>query len=161
MDKDNEYPWGAAFFDDLVYVTYRKNGYIRIFDISDPANPNEVGIISDGLKWPWNMVISGDYMHVTDYVVGVSTYDISDPRNPVRTDRLGHHYAVDLDHQGGFLYEGHYGSLRILNCRHSSEAPKGIVTVKYHSVICPQVIPADFTMMRIRLMLNLSKYLRP
>jgi hypothetical protein len=132
FDNDGENAWGVAILDDLAYVSYR-NRIIRLFDISDPANPNETGLLYENLVWPWNMLISGDYMHVADYKGGIMTYDIADPQNPVMVDRMNHSLAVDLDLQGEFLYEGHYGSLKIHDCRHSSQAPLGRVTVRYNS----------------------------
>jgi hypothetical protein len=131
FDKDDEYPWGVALYNEIAYVSYR-NKFVRIFDISDPENPIEQGMVYDDLKWPWNMLISKDLMHVADYKGGVITYDISDPVHPVQIERLNHSLALDLDLQGEFLYEGQYGSLKILDCRHSSQAPEGIVTVKYN-----------------------------
>lgn len=132
-DEDGENPWGVALMDDLAYVSYI-DGFIRIFDISDPFSPQEVGIVYDDLKQPWNMLISGYYMHVTDYGRGVKTYDIRDPLNPIQIDKLVHAFAVDLDLQGEYLYEGEFGHLNILDPRHSSQAPMSIVTVRYNSL---------------------------
>jgi hypothetical protein len=142
-DLPGENPWGVALMDHLAYVSYR-NGFIRIFYLPDLENPMVVNTISDGLKWPWNMVISGTYFHVADYKGGVSTYDITWPFLPILKDRLSHNYAIQLDLKGEFLYEGHFGSLRVLNCRHSSQAPRSIVTVRYNSVTGPRITRIDF-----------------
>jgi hypothetical protein len=156
-----ENPWGVALGDSLAYVSYR-NGFIRIFYIPNVDDLIEVNIVSDGLKWPWNMLISGSYLHVADYKGGVSSYDISRPTSPVLVDRLNHNYAVQLDLKGEFLYEGHFGSLRVLDCRHSSQAPWGIVTVRYNSFPGPHVIPHVYGMTDKNLsMLDLTGVKKP
>jgi hypothetical protein len=141
-----ENPWGVALMDKIAYVSYR-NGFIRIFYLPNLENPLEVKTISDGLKWPWDMIIDGTYLHVADYKDGVKTYDISWPLFPVLKDNLSHNYATVLDLKGEYLYEGHFGSLRIYDCRHSSQAPLNIMYVRYNSIWGPRVRPLDYGLM--------------
>jgi hypothetical protein len=142
-----EKPWGVALLDKIAYVSYR-NGFVRIFYLPNLENPMEINLISDGLKWPWDMLIDGSYLHVADYKGGLRTYDITWPVFPILMDNLTHNYATVLDLKGEFLYEGHFGSLRINDCRHCSQAPRNVVNVRYNSNPGPRVRPLDYGLVK-------------
>ena len=84
--------------DDDIVSSYNDWGYLRLFDITDPANPVEVGRFGtentftdplngpptpDGIYSVHNPLVEGDLVFASWYSDGVRAIDISDPANPV------------------------------------------------------------------------------
>ncbi|MBC7116446.1 MAG: hypothetical protein H5T93_05375, partial [Pseudothermotoga sp.] len=65
---------------DYAYVADDRYGLV-IVDISDPANPQQVGRLDTG-GWAEDVVISGDYAYVANWGNGLVIVDISNPNMP-------------------------------------------------------------------------------
>ncbi len=73
---------GVDVSGDYAYVTTEGgggSGHLRILDISDPANPSEVGAYS--LGWAYGVSVSGEFAYVATYT-GLHVINVSDPTNP-------------------------------------------------------------------------------
>ncbi|HEY4486691.1 MAG TPA: hypothetical protein VJB70_03085, partial [Candidatus Paceibacterota bacterium] len=111
------------------YVTAQTDGSLSIIDVSDPANPREVGVISDnaesttvnntatGLGFANGIFVSGRYAYVTAQIDDAfSIIDVSDPANPrevgVISDNEGsttvNNTATGLDSANGIFVSGRY-----------------------------------------------------
>ena len=106
-------PVGIYVSGDYAYIGSRHDSALSILDISDPANPIEVGCIQDddpvadnddtdypdgeahALYMANEVWVVGDYAFVASYEGALSMIDVSDPTNPVEVD-----YIKD-DSQGG------------------------------------------------------------
>ncbi len=69
--------------------TNNGNGDIRVYNISNPAQPllvNRIRMSDLGLNavTPHNPVVMGNYLYVAWYQAGVQVFDISEPANPKR-----------------------------------------------------------------------------
>jgi hypothetical protein len=65
------------------------NADVRVYNITDPANPllvRSIGMNALGLNAvsPHNPVVMGNYLYVSWYQAGLQIFDISNPSNPVR-----------------------------------------------------------------------------
>src|SRR6266478_3648148 len=67
---------------------YLANGYdgLRIYDVSDPTNPTNVGHINNG-GYAEIVAVSGNYAYLANRDDGLRVYDVSDPSNPLN---VGH-----------------------------------------------------------------------
>ena len=93
----------VAVAGDYAYVANRSTG-LRVVDISDPANPVEVGFCDTGFN-AWGVAVAGDYAYVANSVAGLRVVDVSDPSNPVEVgfdDNLGN--ANDVSVVGNIAY---------------------------------------------------------
>ena len=69
----------AVVAGDYLYVANSFDG-LMIIDISEPANPTEIGHYdTNNAK---DIAIGGDYAYIADTNSGLAINDISDPRNP-------------------------------------------------------------------------------
>ncbi len=73
------YARDVAVSGGRAYVADGKSG-LRIIDVSDPANPREVGR-SEGRRSARTISVSGSYAYVGDYA-GLSVFDVSIPSSP-------------------------------------------------------------------------------
>lgn len=78
--------------------TNNGTGDVRVYNISDPANPLLVNSITmNGLKLnavtPHNPVVAGNYLYVAWYQAGVQVFDISSPANPRRVGQYDTYQA--------------------------------------------------------------------
>ena len=92
LDKpDAEYlPMCINVKGDYAYIGVGTKHGIWIFNVSDPTNIKKVGEILNG-SHIGRIAIYGDYMYAFDgyYLIA---FDISDPANPVETDRVDIRY---------------------------------------------------------------------
>jgi hypothetical protein len=56
-------------------------GGLQVIDVSDPANPQQVGSY-DTSGEALGVAVSGDYAYVAGYNAGLQVIDVSDPANP-------------------------------------------------------------------------------
>jgi hypothetical protein len=79
----------------------------RVFDVSDPAAPEEVG--SDS-TWAYGLAISGNYAYGGGYDLGLMVWDISTPTSPtVVATAPGRGIAFGVAVSGGFAYMTNVG----------------------------------------------------
>lgn len=64
-----------------LYVAAHANG-IRIFDLSDPAEPELVGSLTTGFTDAWAIDVAGSIAYVADGGGGLKIVDVSTPGNP-------------------------------------------------------------------------------
>lgn len=55
---------------------------LRIVDVSNPAEPREVGMIRTGYE-PYDVELVGDLAYVANRFRGVQIIDVADPRAPI------------------------------------------------------------------------------
>ena len=73
---------GMSFDGRYLALTVRAEG-IRIYDLLDPASPEEVGR-AEGLSAPWALAAAGDgWIYAADSSLGVVPIDVSDPTLPL------------------------------------------------------------------------------
>jgi len=72
-------------------------GYLRVWDISDPYNPIQVGATATygGADNNSGIKIFGNLALITDSAWLLQTYDISGHGNPILTDETGHNSTID------------------------------------------------------------------
>lgn len=108
----SRYANDVAVNGTYAYVTYEPTG-VRIYDVSNPADPVPVGIASNGIS-PEGILLSGHTLYVPDYYNGLHVYDISNPTNAINianTNNGGRPFDVALQSNQLFLVNG--ASLRI------------------------------------------------
>ncbi|WOO40306.1 hypothetical protein [Rubellicoccus peritrichatus] len=93
---------------NYAYVANWLDG-LRIYDISDPTNPQSVGHIDDGNDTAQGIVVTGNYAYLSADDDGVRIYDVSDPTNPtfVRTFPMSPSNDADADQvtiEGNYAY---------------------------------------------------------
>ena len=113
----------SATFDVTVsgryaYLANYDDG-VRIYDVSDPANPTNVAHINSG-GFAHDVAISGSYAFVANTTEGLQIYDISSPASPITLGPIKN-WASPADFfrvsgSGGYVYlaSGQDG-LRIYN----------------------------------------------
>ncbi|MFC1550194.1 T9SS type A sorting domain-containing protein [Candidatus Neomarinimicrobiota bacterium] len=76
--------WWIDISPDQNYVYLADfTGELRIFDVSDPLAPAEIGFIEENLVQVNHVVSSGDSIYVTDNQgIGLHVYDVSNPTLP-------------------------------------------------------------------------------
>jgi hypothetical protein len=121
-------PVAVSVDKNYAYVTtYAYNNGLKIFDVSDPNNPNLVGSINLG-EHARGVVKKGDYVYVANgwgYSSngGLRIIDVSSPANPVLVGGItsgDNTYAQTLDVVGDYAYvadgaDGGCGGLKIIN----------------------------------------------
>jgi len=85
---------------DYAYIAANSAG-LRIVDISDPANPMEVGIYSTE-NWTIGLAVGGDYAYLADG--GFRVVDVSDPANPVDVYHNPYSNARDVAVAGDYAH---------------------------------------------------------
>jgi len=60
---------------------------LRVIDVSNPAAPEEVGFYDDYVN-ATDIVLQGQFAHITAGYEGIVTYDVSDPTAPILVDRI-------------------------------------------------------------------------
>ena len=77
---------------------------VRIVDISDSANPQEVGVAT-GMELAYGIAVSGTRLFVTDpYSGALWLFDVSDPANPLEMWSQGAFSPLDILVEGNYLY---------------------------------------------------------
>lgn len=114
---------------DVVYVN--GSGGTRILDLSDPAQPVQLGSLPDG-NHSSDVYVAPDgttYLLTCDEVTGghVNVWDVSDPENPVwkskySTPTNGSTSVHNVEVKGAYAYLGYYlDQLRILDLRNPND----------------------------------------
>jgi hypothetical protein len=85
--------WDVALAGGFAYVGVSgafsdDNSSLRVFDVSNPASPVEVGFL-DTLGDVASVALAGNYVYVGDFAGGLHVVDISNPANPVKVGFLG------------------------------------------------------------------------
>jgi len=102
---------------DIAYIVERRilngqgsiGGGLRIVDISDPENPEEIGYYDESIGGISDVSVSGDYAYVVDR--DLITIDISDPENMHEVDRydtVGSASEVEVMGDYAFVAEDYY-----------------------------------------------------
>ncbi|MBL7074737.1 T9SS type A sorting domain-containing protein [candidate division KSB1 bacterium] len=95
---------------------FGNGGYLEVVDISDPANPVELGkIVTPSIVY--GVAVSGSYAYVADYWDGLRIIDVSTPSSPQEVgffDTGGEAYGVAVS--GSYAYVADYwDGLRIID----------------------------------------------
>lgn len=81
--------WGdcrsIAVLNGYLYVATAEG--FRVYDVSDPANPVEVGRVQEHYDFR-DIKASGNYLYITSYDSALVIYDISDPVRPSEVNRV-------------------------------------------------------------------------
>ncbi|MEO0070249.1 MAG: hypothetical protein ABIK18_05610, partial [candidate division WOR-3 bacterium] len=96
------------------YVADRDSG-LRVIDVSNPANPNEVGYYNT-LGEANGVAVVGSYAYVADERAGLRVISIADPAHP---NEVGYYdtpgYALGVAVSGNYAYVAdYYAGLRII-----------------------------------------------
>ncbi|MCP4414747.1 MAG: hypothetical protein GY808_19490, partial [Gammaproteobacteria bacterium] len=95
---------------------FGNGGYLEIVDISNPANPVELGkIVLPSI--PQNVTVSGNYAYVANEFDGLRIVDISNPASPIETgffDTSGRTEGIAVSGNYSYLANASDG-LRIIN----------------------------------------------
>jgi len=103
---------------------------LRIIDISDPSNPQEVGFY-DTQGRAWDVWVVDTLAYVADYQYGVRVINVAEPSSPSEVGFFDTADAsVGLFLSGNFLYVADYRSVRVLNVEDSTN----ITQVGYYYV---------------------------
>ncbi len=100
---------GLAVSDGYVYAALSKSsaseGYLRIYDLSDPETPVQKGSETISGGEPQGLVVSGNRAYVAGNNMGVGAHDISDPTDPraVGTALNSRYDYVDITVANGYL----------------------------------------------------------
>ncbi len=87
---------------NYAYVGARAAG-LRVVDISDPANPVEVGFYDSG-NWMEGVKAVGDVVYCADGYGGFDIVDVSDPTSPVLLSQTPIEAFFQLDVAGDLVY---------------------------------------------------------
>ncbi len=82
---------------DLAFMTYLQWGGqtgVRIFDISDPTDPVDVGNLPAPTGWGWQLAADGDLLYVSFAYYTFAVVDVGTPSEPVLIGELA------VDHPG-------------------------------------------------------------
>jgi hypothetical protein len=113
-------PHDVAVDGDYAYVAAQ--GAVSVFDVSTPANPVQVAII-DTPGSAEGVTVSGTYLYVADWDMGLRVYDISSPEAPAAAwsvDTPGYAYGVAVS--GTYAYVAdHAAGLRVIALSTESE----------------------------------------
>ncbi len=95
--------YGSYVVGKYAYVADFASG-LRIFDITSPKNPVQVGAYT-GISGAVSVVVAGKYAFVSDNTVGLNVIDVSSPAAPVRVGQLstaGRAFTMELS--GKYIY---------------------------------------------------------
>ena len=98
------YATSVAISDTFAYVTDQYNG-LRIIDVSDPSNPNEIGYCSTPNR-DYAVATAGDYAFVAAYMSGLQIINVSDPTNPVEISLYDLFSSHSVTVSGDYVYVG-------------------------------------------------------
>jgi hypothetical protein len=105
-----DYAVGMALSGNYAYTTFQE---LRVFDISNPAAPNQVGMLE--YKGPGKTAVQGNYAYIADPSKGVIIADISQPTSPRHITTYEMSGANDLFVDGNYLYLAANAGLVILD----------------------------------------------
>jgi hypothetical protein len=97
---------GMAAVGDRLYVSSRDGGLIRIFDVSDPSDPSELGPVSGMPSNTWELLDAEDgWLYAADQEEGLVPISLADPDAPSRGTALD--LGVGVQHgvvHGDWIY---------------------------------------------------------
>lgn len=103
----------VAIAGNYLYLAVRADG-LRIYNISNPANPVNVGHANDGAQ-ALDVAVQGSFAYVANSTDGLRIYNVSNPSNPINvghTNNGGLAYSVAVS--GNYAYLANAGDgLRI------------------------------------------------
>lgn len=80
-------PAGASYsiekYQDIVYIGGEWYNEIIVVDVTDPANPESLGIVHVN-DWSPGLDIFNEHLYVAGYWGGLEIFDLQDPANPVK-----------------------------------------------------------------------------
>ncbi|HZQ46650.1 MAG TPA: hypothetical protein VFC07_06550, partial [Verrucomicrobiae bacterium] len=98
---------------NYVYLANNNDG-LRVYDVSNPANPVNIGHINNG-GFAYGLAVAGGYAFLANGSDGVRVYSISNPANPVNVGHAGQPaggafaYGVAVSGNYAYLAEGSDG----------------------------------------------------
>jgi len=100
----------AVVKPDTVFAVDNYYG-VRMFDVSDPANPDMYSGIED-TGFPWDLDVEGVYLYVTNHNNGLRIYDVTVAIDPEQLSFLplpGPGYSIDVVGDFAYVACGHSG----------------------------------------------------
>jgi hypothetical protein len=130
----HDYVAGVAIQGDLAYVI--DGGELRIFDLTDPVTPSEVGsvFVPQDPDYTETVSVSGDLAFVCGY--GLDVVDVSIPTAPVVRGGLTNQYTHEAVATGSTLYVAH-------DTRGLSSSMSPIPTTSWRSGAAPRSSAPD------------------
>jgi len=120
--------------DGLLY-TVSFDGVLTTWDASDPTDPTVLHN-TEGLVTPWDMVIDGDHLYISDASLGIVPVDLSDPRAPVIGAATAADAAIQrMDIDGDTLYAAAGSSGILIYSLADPSAPSLLAQLPYSSVV--------------------------
>ena len=99
-DIDNWYVHDGVARGDTMYLAHITDGFMTMWDVSNPANPSMLGQQTTPGSFSHNLWMSddGNYIYTTDEITNgyIGEYDISDPTNMVELDRVQSSPGMDV-----------------------------------------------------------------
>lgn len=99
-DIDNWYVHDGVARGDTLYLAHITDGFMTMWDVSNPANPSMLGQQTTPGSFSHNLWMSddGNYIYTTDEITNgyIGEYDISDPTNMVELDRVQSSPGMDV-----------------------------------------------------------------
>jgi hypothetical protein len=89
---------------NYIYVADGK-GYLRVLDVSDPAQPTEVASLVEN-SYAQGLALDGTTLYIADNPFGMRVVDVSDPLHPQKIGEVkipGATSSVDIDGSRAFL----------------------------------------------------------
>ena len=84
-----DYACGISVFDNYAYVVSGFDNSLSIIDISDPTNPQEIGVTTRLFNFSCSVYVSGNYAYVTSSNDNsLFIIDISDKTNPIKVGQI-------------------------------------------------------------------------
>ncbi len=107
---------GVYVSGDFAYVAAYNDAGLSIINISNPANPVEVGYIQDDLNkrlnGPFGVYVSGSYAYVASTSDNaISIVNISNPTNPVEVGNLSDDSTTNIQSPRSIVVSGNYAYL--------------------------------------------------
>jgi hypothetical protein len=87
---------------DYPYSPPREGAGLVLIDVTNPANPVELGHYDTGNAY--DVVISGDHAYVADLDSGLHVLDISEPASPALVEGSAPFSALDVAVENGYIY---------------------------------------------------------
>ena len=109
-----------AVKDSFLYAVSFDDSF-RIFNVSDPGNPIQVGALVDSLLSSASLCVNGNYCYLAEQY-GLQIIDVSNPRSPRRVAKIGGFEALSVSVRDTLCYVGTTTSpdefaLRVYNVR--------------------------------------------